>query len=103
MFFNGDFLTLAPPSSTSKSPSSKSKHSPPNLPFYNFEFPDFESLPYQQGCMEDSSIRQGLARGLNPQRPYYSFFPSSMVQIGQASTFNGGAEVGESVGLNLKL
>ncbi|GLT48592.1 hypothetical protein SLA2020_222080 [Shorea laevis] len=101
--FNGDFLTLAPPSSTSVSPSSISKHPPLNLRLYNFKFPDFESLPYQQGCMEDSSIRLGLAGGLNPQRPYHSFFPSSMVQIGQASTFNGGAEVGESVDLNLKL
>ncbi|GKV16418.1 hypothetical protein SLEP1_g27062 [Rubroshorea leprosula] len=103
--FKGDFLTLAPPTSTLMSPSSKSKHPPPNSHLYNLEFPDFITIPYHQGCLEDPVIggRPGI---LNPQLPYYSFFPAALVQVGQATTTmttcNGG-EVGESVDLNLKL
>lgn len=100
----GDFLTLAPPVSTSMSQSSKSKDASPNSAYYDLEFPDFETLPYHQGCMEDSIFRQGRG-GLDLPQPYYSFFPPA---TGQATTTmtkcNGaGQAVRESVDLNLKL
>lgn len=101
---DGDFLTLAPPVSTSMSKSSKSKDSSPNSAYYDLEFPDFETLPYHQGCMEDSIFRQGRG-GLDLPQPYYSFLPPA---TGQATTTmtkcNGvGQGVRESVDLNLKL
>lgn len=43
----GDFLKLAPPTTTSTCPSSKFKHPSACLASYNHKFPDFESLPYQ--------------------------------------------------------
>ncbi|KAK6229347.1 hypothetical protein SCA6_018298 [Theobroma cacao] len=105
--FDGDFLTLAPPTTTtSMCSSSKFKHSPPNLIYYNCELPDLESLAYQ-GSLEDSIIRQG-GSGLRQYRPYYSFFPpAAMVQIDRATTITmancNGGEVGGHVDLNLKL
>ncbi|XP_017979539.1 PREDICTED: uncharacterized protein LOC18594125 isoform X2 [Theobroma cacao] len=105
--FDGDFLTLAPPTTTtSMCSSSKFKHSPPNLIYYNCELPGLESLAYQ-GSLEDSIIRQG-GSGLRQYRPYYSFFPpAAMVQIDRATTITmancNGGEVGGHVDLNLKL
>ncbi|KAL4325893.1 hypothetical protein GQ457_11G013730 [Hibiscus cannabinus] len=90
--FDGDFLTLAPPTTTAMSSSSKSKH--PQSSFINGE------LAYQ-ASFEDSILRQG-ATGTGP---YYSFFPPAMVQIEQATTLsmaNCNGEV-EHVDLNLKL
>ncbi|KAK8519970.1 hypothetical protein V6N12_003936 [Hibiscus sabdariffa] len=90
--FDGDFLTLAPPTTTAMSTSSKSKH--PQSSFINGE------LAYQ-ASFEDSILRQG-ATGTGP---YYSFFPPAMVQIEQATTLsmaNCNGEV-EHVDLNLKL
>ncbi|XP_022734610.1 uncharacterized protein LOC111288110 [Durio zibethinus] len=96
--FDGDFLTLAPPTTTMCS-SSKSKHPPSNC-----ETLDLESLVYQPS-FEESSIRQGTIR-LNQYRPYYSFFPQAMVQIDRATTITmincKGGEVGH-IDLNLKL
>ncbi|XP_038997787.1 uncharacterized protein LOC120122749 [Hibiscus syriacus] len=96
---DGDFLTLAPPTTTSMSTSSKFKHPQSNL--INCE------LAYQ-ASFEDSILRQGVTgteSGSNEYRPYHSFFPPAMVQIEQATTLsladcNG--EVGH-VDLNLKL
>ncbi|XWS52144.1 hypothetical protein CRYUN_Cryun11dG0042000 [Craigia yunnanensis] len=104
--FDGDFLTLAPPTTTSTCSSSKFKYPPSNLIYYNCELSDLESLPYE-ASFEDSIIRQG-ASGLNQYyRPYYSFFPPAMVQIDRATTITmancKGGEVGGHVDLNLKL
>ncbi|XVF78714.1 hypothetical protein PTKIN_Ptkin14bG0157700 [Pterospermum kingtungense] len=99
--FDGDFLTLAPPTTMSMCSSSK----PNKHPTY-CELPDLDSLPYQPS-FEDPIIRQG-ASGLNQSyRPYYSFFPPAMVQIDRASAITmakcKGGEVGGHVDLNLKL
>ncbi|KAK8476418.1 hypothetical protein V6N13_136680 [Hibiscus sabdariffa] len=91
--FDGDFLTLAPPTTTAMSSSSKSKH--PQSSFINGE------LAYQ-ASFEDSILRQGGATGTGP---YYSFFPPAMVQIEQATTLsmaNCNGKV-EHVDLKLKL
>ncbi|XVE80047.1 hypothetical protein DITRI_Ditri14bG0107800 [Diplodiscus trichospermus] len=103
---DGDFLTLAPPTTSSICSSSKIKHPPSNLIYYNYELPDLESLT-SQASFEDSSVRQG-ASGLNQYyRPYYTFFPPTMVQIDRATTISmancKGGEVGGHVDLNLKL
>ncbi|OMO92396.1 hypothetical protein COLO4_17616 [Corchorus olitorius] len=104
--FDGDFLTLAPPTTTSMCSTSKSKHPSSNLVYYNCELPDLDSLASYQGSFEDSIIRQGSATGLNQYRPYYSFFPPAMAQIDRATTITmakcSGGEVGH-VDLNLKL
>ncbi|XWS10064.1 hypothetical protein CRYUN_Cryun39dG0043800 [Craigia yunnanensis] len=101
--FDGDFLTLAPPTATSMCSSSKFKHPPSNLIYC--KLPDLESLAYRSS-FEDLIIQQG-ATGLNQYRPYYSFFPPAMVQIDQATTITlancKGGEVGGYVDLNLKL
>ncbi|KAJ7948716.1 Actin cytoskeleton-regulatory complex protein pan1, putative isoform 1 [Quillaja saponaria] len=99
----GDFLTLAPPRTTSLCPYSKSKHPSMLLEFHNHEYPDFESLPFQ-GSVEDPVLQPGPSR-FNQQQPFYSFFPpetkakfdSTTVSV---KTFS---EAGESVDLNLKL
>uniref|UniRef100_A0A5B6YQQ8 Uncharacterized protein n=1 Tax=Davidia involucrata TaxID=16924 RepID=A0A5B6YQQ8_DAVIN len=100
---NGDFLTLAPPTTTSPHPSSKHKHPSAYVVPHSRELSEFESLPYQ-GSMEDPIHRQG-PNGLIQQQPFYSFFPSAKAQIGQAATIisNCSGEVGESVDLTLKL
>ncbi|XVF18733.1 hypothetical protein REPUB_Repub11eG0048500 [Reevesia pubescens] len=103
---DGDFITLAPPTTTSMCSTLKFKHPPSNLIYYNCELPDLESLANYQASFEDSIIRQG-ASGLNQYRPYYSFFPRAMVQFDQATTITmancKGGEVGGHVDLNLKL
>ncbi|XWS10956.1 hypothetical protein CRYUN_Cryun38cG0042800 [Craigia yunnanensis] len=100
--FDGDFLTLAPPTTTSMCSSSKFKHPPSNI---YCELPDLESLGYQPS-FEDSIIQQG-AIGSNQYRPYYSFFPPATVQIDRVTTITmadcKGGEVGGHVDLNLKL
>ncbi|XVF04304.1 hypothetical protein REPUB_Repub05bG0070900 [Reevesia pubescens] len=102
--FDGDFLTLAPPTTTSLCSSSKFNHPPSNLIYC--ELPDLGSLANYQASFEDSIIRQG-ASSLNRYRPYYSFFPPAMVQIDRATTITmancKGGEVGGHVDLNLKL
>ncbi|KAK0600338.1 hypothetical protein LWI29_013907 [Acer saccharum] len=110
--FNGGFLSLAPPTTTTpKCQSSKFRqYSPPYLAFNSSEFPNFESLTNYQGRVEDPVLLPGLG-GSNHRQPYYSFFPQAMARTGQDATgtvtsFNGGrGEVGhdQSVDLNLKL
>ncbi|XVF70102.1 hypothetical protein PTKIN_Ptkin11bG0135400 [Pterospermum kingtungense] len=104
--FDGDFLTLAPPTTYSTCSSSRFKYPPSNLTYYNCELPDLESLAYEAN-LEDSIMRQG-ASGLNQYyRPYYSFFPPTMMQIDRATTITmancKAGEVGGHVDLNLKL
>ncbi|XVF18736.1 hypothetical protein REPUB_Repub11eG0048800 [Reevesia pubescens] len=103
---DGDFLTLAPPTTTLMCSTLKFKHPPSNLIYYNCELPDLESLANYQASFEDSIIRHG-ASGLNQYRPYYSFFPPAMVQFDRATTITmancKGGEVGGHVDLNLKL
>ncbi|MBA0610004.1 hypothetical protein Godav_010906 [Gossypium davidsonii] len=103
--YDGDFLTLAPPTTTMCS-SSKFKHPSSILTYYNCELPDLESLAYQ-ASFDDSIVRQGGASGFNQSyRPYYSFLPPALVQIDQATTISmancKGGEV-EHVDLDLKL
>ncbi|XP_022717200.1 uncharacterized protein LOC111275875 [Durio zibethinus] len=101
--FDGDFLTLAPPTTTSMCSNSNFKHPSSNLIYC--DLPDLESLANYQASFEDSIIRQG-GSGLNQYRPYYSFFPPAMMQIDRATTITmtscKGGEVGH-VDLNLKL
>ncbi|KAG4971759.1 hypothetical protein AAZX31_13G254200 [Glycine max] len=93
--FNGDFLTLAPPSPTSYPPS-KSKLS---LTFQAF---------HNQGNVEDQiPAAPPVFRLFNQQKqPFYGFFlpEPKEEQIGEtAARIQNGHEVGESVDLNLKL
>ncbi|KAH1144490.1 hypothetical protein GLYMA_12G228100v4 [Glycine max] len=93
--FNGDFLTLAPPSPTSYPPS-KSKLSSTYLAFHN------------QGNVEDQiPAPPPVFRLFNQQKqPFYGFFlpEPKEEQIGQTTArIQNGHEVGESVDLNLKL
>ncbi|PPR82682.1 hypothetical protein GOBAR_AA38033 [Gossypium barbadense] len=103
--YDGDFLTLAPPT-TAMCSSSKFKHPSSILTYYNCELPDLESLAYQ-ASFDDSIVRQGGATGFNQSyRPYYSFLPPALVQIDQATTISmancKGGEV-EHVDLDLRL
>ncbi|KAK9269039.1 hypothetical protein L1049_000807 [Liquidambar formosana] len=105
-FYNGDFLTLAPPTTISPHLSSKFKHPLAYSASHNHKFSEFESLPYQ-GSAEDP-ILLPVPSGLIQPQPFYSFFlPAARAQTGQATTTstinNGNGEVGESVDLNLKL
>ncbi|KAK8648386.1 hypothetical protein V6N13_129139 [Hibiscus sabdariffa] len=82
------FLTLAPPTTTSKCS-------------------DLDSLAYHQVNFEDSSMKQ-VGSGSNLQRPYYSFFPPpAMAQIeGSSAATMANCKREEVVGhvdLNLKL
>ncbi|KDP36273.1 hypothetical protein JCGZ_09838 [Jatropha curcas] len=102
---NGDFLTLAPPSTTWTCPNSKLKHpKSAYLAFHNCESCDFDSLPYQGG-IEDPTFQSGPSVP-NQLQPYYSFLPPAVMQTGEAtkniSNCNG-SEVGETIDLNLKL
>ncbi|GMJ11418.1 hypothetical protein HRI_004811000 [Hibiscus trionum] len=97
--FDGDFLTLALPTTTSMSSSSNSKHLQSDL---------INGEPAYQARSEDSILRQG-ATGTgyesNECLPYYSFFPPAMLQIDPAATLsmaNCNGEVGHA-DLNLKL
>ncbi|GMI74166.1 hypothetical protein HRI_001085900 [Hibiscus trionum] len=104
--FDGDFLTLAPPTTTPMCSSSKFKHPSAMLPYYNFELPDLESLAYQ-ASFEDLIVRRGVGGVNQSYRPYYSFLPPAMVQIDRAATISmtncKGGEVGGHVDLDLKL
>ncbi|KAK8506437.1 hypothetical protein V6N13_016367 [Hibiscus sabdariffa] len=103
--FDGDFLSLAPPATTPMCSSSKFKHPPAMLPYYNCELPDLESLAYQ-ASFEDLIVRRGVGGVNQSYRPYYSFLPPAMVQIDRATTISmtncKGGEVGH-VDLDLKL
>ncbi|RDX58073.1 hypothetical protein CR513_62636, partial [Mucuna pruriens] len=90
--FNGDFLTLGPPSL----PASKSTVSSSFLALHN------------QGNVEEQIPTPPVYNMLNQQKqqPYYGFFlpEPKEEQIGQTATrIQNGHEVGESVDLNLKL
>ncbi|KAJ7981798.1 Actin cytoskeleton-regulatory complex protein pan1, putative isoform 1 [Quillaja saponaria] len=100
---SGDFLTLAPPRTTSLCPASKSKHPSMLLAFHSHEYPDFESLPFQ-GSVEDQVLQPGPSR-FNEQQPFYSFFPpAAKAKFGPTTvSIKNCNEVGESVDLNLKL
>ncbi|KAM1169076.1 hypothetical protein ACFX13_031628 [Malus domestica] len=102
---NGDFLTLAPPSTSWTCPSPKLNLPPSYLAFHNREIPDFESFHYQ-GNNADDTIYQAGPSVPNPQQAFYSFFPLAKAQNDRAATTvnnNCNGEVGESVDLNLKL
>ncbi|KAK7335099.1 hypothetical protein VNO80_26870 [Phaseolus coccineus] len=92
--FNGDFLTLAPPSPTSYPPS-KSMPSSTLLAFQN------------QGNVEEQIPAPPVYRLFNQQKqPLYGFFhpEPKEEQIGHtAARIQNGHEVGENVDLNLKL
>ncbi|OIT38244.1 PREDICTED: uncharacterized protein LOC109239680 [Nicotiana attenuata] len=80
---NGDFLTLAPPSTAS--------------PYQSQETLTLESTNCQGVAEEPTTC--------SVQQPIFGFFPSAKVQLGQEGTnkSNCHAEVGETVDLNLKL
>ncbi|KAM0997938.1 hypothetical protein ACFX2C_007768 [Malus domestica] len=102
---NGDFLTLAPPSTSWTCPSPKLKLPPSYLAFHNCEVPDFESFPYQGNNADDTYYQPGPSIP-NPQQAFYSFFPPAKSQNGRAATTlnnNCNGEVGESVDLKLRL
>ncbi|XP_057963587.1 uncharacterized protein LOC131154825 isoform X2 [Malania oleifera] len=102
---DGDFLTLAPPT-TSPFPSSNSK--PPHASTPYTEFSEFELLHFQ-GSREDSILRPNTGGSI--QQPlFYNFLPPAKSQISQAASHTnncerggGGGGGGESVDLNLKL
>ncbi|ONI12553.1 hypothetical protein PRUPE_4G171200 [Prunus persica] len=102
---NGDFLTLAPPTTSSRTcPSPKLNLPSTYLAFHNREVPEFESFSYQ-GNAEDTNFQPGPSFS-HPQQAFYSFFPPAKAQIGRAATTinnNCNGELGESVDLNLKL
>ncbi|XP_039048569.1 uncharacterized protein LOC120189328 [Hibiscus syriacus] len=104
--FDGDFLTLAPPTTKPMCSSSKFKHPSAVLPYYKCELPDLESLAYQ-ASFEDPVVWRGVGRVNQSYRPYYSFLPPATVQIDRATTISmtncKGGEVGGHVDLNLKL
>ncbi|KAF5728271.1 hypothetical protein HS088_TW21G00416 [Tripterygium wilfordii] len=102
--FNGDFLSLAPPTTTSACPTSNFIYPSAYLASQNHELPDFGLLPYQ-GNVDDPLLQPRPGRSnQQQQQPYYSFFPPATAQNGQeTSTINGDSEVGGSVDLNLKL
>ncbi|KAF5948651.1 hypothetical protein HYC85_014608 [Camellia sinensis] len=102
---NGDFLTLAPPTTALlPHPSSKYKHPSVYLTQHVQELPEFETLTFQ-GCVRNPIHRPGPSGSTQQQPPFYSFFPSAKAQISQATTTVGSCsgEVGENVDLNLKL
>ncbi|XP_020231373.1 uncharacterized protein LOC109811937 [Cajanus cajan] len=94
--FNGDFLTLAPPTPTSYPPS-KSMLTSTYLAFHN----------HNQGNVGDQIPTAPVYRPFNQQKqPFYGFFvpEPKEEQNGQtAARIQNGHEVGESVDLNLKL
>ncbi|MED6218771.1 hypothetical protein PIB30_029739 [Stylosanthes scabra] len=103
--FNGDFLSLAPPTPTS-CPPSRMKPFSPFLAFPNQDYPEFQSQSFQ-GTIEDQvPPPQPCNRFNQPPQPFYCFFPpaASESQIGQTTArtqnVNG---VEEDVDLNLKL
>lgn len=119
--FNGDFLTLAPPSPTSYQPP-KSKPSSTLLAFQNENqvCPEFEFLPpilvyswlilafhLVKGNVEEQIPASPVYRLFNQQKqPVYGFFHQEPKeeQIGHtAARIQNGHEVGENVDLNLKL
>lgn len=105
--FNGDFLTLAPLSPTSCTPS-KLKSSSTSLAFHNQQqHPEFES-PSCQGIAEDQIHHPppGYSRFNQQPQLMYSFFPpaANEAQIGETTpNIQNCDEVGKSVDLNLKL
>ncbi|XP_062015958.1 actin-binding protein wsp1-like [Rosa rugosa] len=100
---NGDFLTLAPPTTNRTCPSPKFNFPPAYLAFHNPEVPDFASFPYK-GSSEDTILQSGPS-GSTPQQAFYTFIPPAKSQIVKpAATINNcNGEVGETVDLNLKL
>lgn len=101
---NGDFLTLATPT-TALAPHSRWKHNfssanpiPPSR-----ELSEFECLPYQGNG--DQSHEPGPSGSTTPKRPFYSFFPSAKLQTGQetAALSSCSEKVGRKLDLNLKL
>ncbi|XP_050216194.1 uncharacterized protein LOC126667264 [Mercurialis annua] len=97
---NGDFLTLAPPLTTTlSSPNSKLKR--PSA--YQNETFDFNSLPYQ-GNVKDLMV-EAQANVPDQLQPYFSFLPPAIIQIGHqlSATSLKIGEVGENVDLSLKL
>ncbi|KAE8672063.1 Actin cytoskeleton-regulatory complex protein pan1, putative isoform 2 [Hibiscus syriacus] len=104
--FDGDFLTLAPPTTEPVCSSSKFKHPSSVLPYDKCELPYLESLAYQ-ASFEELIVRRGVGGVNQLYRPYYSFLPPAMVQIDRATTIYmtncKGGEVGRQVDLNLKL
>ncbi|GFZ05439.1 hypothetical protein Acr_17g0010110 [Actinidia rufa] len=100
---NGDFLTLALPTTAVPHHSSKYKNTSLCLPPHGHELPDSESLPCQ-GSVEDSIHWPGPSAFTQP-KPLYSFFPLAKEQICQATTAVGSCsgDVGEKLDLNLKL
>ncbi|XP_065864517.1 uncharacterized protein [Euphorbia lathyris] len=105
--FNGDFLTLGPPPTTSlTSPNSKLQTQTHHLlPFHHSETFDFSSLPYQ-GNIEDEIDQETAGTSVgNGVQPFYSFLPPAIIQIGQTiTTCNGAADFGDNViDLSLRL
>ncbi|KAL6196590.1 hypothetical protein ACLB2K_032204 [Fragaria x ananassa] len=100
---NGNFLTLAPPTSNRACPSQKLSFPPGYLAFHNPEVPNFASFPYQ-GSSEDTIFQPGLS-GSTPQEAFYTFIPPARAQLVRpAATINNcNGDVGETVDLNLKL
>ncbi|XP_061349656.1 uncharacterized protein LOC133294907 isoform X1 [Gastrolobium bilobum] len=101
--FNGDFLTLAPPTSSS---SSKFKSSSTFLAFNNQECPEYESLSSQEHIEDQIHTPSGYRLFNQQKQPLYSFFlPAAKEgQIGQTTArIQNCHEVGESIDLNLKL
>ncbi|XP_054815826.1 uncharacterized protein LOC129315796 isoform X2 [Prosopis cineraria] len=89
--FNGDFLTLAPPTSTSLCPPSNSKSPSTSI----------KSLSCQ-GIIEDQITQLPGFSGLNQmQQPLYNFFPP-VAKAKTTARIQNGNEVGENVDLNLK-
>ncbi|XP_057742283.1 uncharacterized protein LOC130960822 [Arachis stenosperma] len=103
--FNGDFLTLAPPTPTS-SPPSQTKPFSAFLEIPNQDNPESES-PSFQGTIEDQVPQpQAFNRFNQQEQPFYYFFPPAAHELqtglSTARTPNvNGAK--ENIDLNLKL
>ncbi|KAE9585156.1 hypothetical protein Lalb_Chr25g0286021 [Lupinus albus] len=101
--FNGNFLTLAPPSPTS-CPPSKLKSSPTFLPFHNHQYPQFQSPSYQGNVEDEIPDPQVQSRFNEEEQHLYSFLPPATkeAQIGQTTTATV-QNCNDIIDLNLKL
>ncbi|CAL0326523.1 unnamed protein product [Lupinus luteus] len=100
--FNGNFLTLAPPS-PSPCPPSKLKSSPTSLAFHNHQYPEFEYRSCQGNVEDEIRLPQAHNRFNQQEQPLYSFLPPAAkeAQIGQTTTRV--QNCNEVIDLNLKL
>ncbi|PON98397.1 hypothetical protein TorRG33x02_056310 [Trema orientale] len=98
--FNANFLTLAlPTTATRTSPGSKFTLPSSCLPFHNYDYHHFDTIPVQ-GTVEEPIFQHGVS-GSTEQLPLYDFINCEAAEKEKSNCTSDGTD--ESIDLNLKL